>query len=507
MEKDKSLLVVDPSETVRKVVRLAAEGLVVSVTEASDAAQAAQPLAAGVDLVVTELVLPDGDGAAILRQARAGNDLSVLLAMTAEDDVSKAVDLLREGAFSVLPKPLSPGATRQVIERAVEHHSMLMQNRAARELERCYSRDLEEQVASHTALISSLLDFTNELNALGTVQEAVDLLIGTFRRMLGCDRISVLLKTQETGQFAIVQSIGVPMEVARKTLDLADAPVVSQVVRTGELLHVEAPATDTKASGRGGKGAFVSVPLNATRDGKREVFGIINLTDRRSGQPFTDNDLKLIRSVADAASVACSNLRNRQQLEKSYFDTVGALAMALEAKDRYTHGHSQRVTSMCMIVADVMGFSNQEMDQIMFAGMLHDVGKIGIPEAILLKPARLTPEEFERIREHPVVGERMVSHISFLANAARIIRHHHERWDGKGYPDGLRGDSIELPARIMAIADSYDAMTTDRSYRRKMPVHQVMDELMKGRGTQFDPECLDLFIKHVAESKSIPSFV
>jgi HD-GYP domain-containing protein (c-di-GMP phosphodiesterase class II) len=231
------------------------------------------------------------------------------------------------------------------------------------------------------------------------------------------------------------------------------------------------------------------------------------MTDRRDGQPFSDTDLKLVRSVADAASVACSNLRNRQQLEKSYFDTVGALAMALEAKDRYTHGHSQRVTSMCMIVADVLGFSNLEMDQIMFAGMLHDVGKIGIPEAILLKPTRLTQEEFERIREHPVVGERMVSHISFLSTAAKIIRHHHERWDGKGYPDGLRGDHIELPARIMAIADSYDAMTTDRSYRRKMPAHQVMDELMKGRGTQFDPECLDLFIKHVAESKSIPSFV
>jgi len=507
MERDKSLLVIDPAESVRKVVCLAAKGLVASVAEASGAAEAAARLASGVDLVVTEVALPDSDGASVLGQARAGNELAVVVAMTAEDDVAKAVELLHRGAFSVLAKPLSQDATRQTLARAVEHHAMLVQNRAVRDLERRYSQELEDQVSSQTSLIGSLLEFTNELNALGTVQEAVDLLVGTFRRMLRCERISVLLKTQETGQFAIVQSVGVPSEVARRTLDMADAPIVSQVVRTGQLLYVENPGTDGPGAGRGGKGAYVSVPLNANRDGQREVFGIINMTDRRDGQPFSDTDLKLVRSVADAASVACSNLRNRQQLEKSYFDTVGALAMALEAKDRYTHGHSQRVTSMCMIVADVLGFSNLEMDQIMFAGMLHDVGKIGIPEAILLKPTRLTQEEFERIREHPVVGERMVSHISFLSTAAKIIRHHHERWDGKGYPDGLRGDHIELPARIMAIADSYDAMTTDRSYRRKMPAHQVMDELMKGRGTQFDPECLDLFIKHVAESKSIPSFV
>ncbi|MBM4353481.1 MAG: HD domain-containing protein [Deltaproteobacteria bacterium] len=504
MAEEHSLLIVDSSESVRKAVRLAAEGLVARPVEAVSMSQAAASLAGGVDIVVTEICLPDGDGEAVLRQAKAGNDLAVVVAMTAEDDVSGAVELLHKGAFSVLSKPLSSQVTRQVLSRAVEHHAVLRQNRSAREIERRYSEDLEQRVTAQTSLITSLLEFTNELNALATVQEAVELLVGTFRRILNCERISVLLKTQETGQFAIVHSVGVPLEMTRRTLDLEDAPIVKRVVETGVLVH----AADLGQDGRTdrGRGAFVSVPLSMKRDGHREVFGVINLTERGLGVPFSDHDIRLIRSVSDAASVACSNLRNRQQLERSYFDTVGALAMALEAKDRYTHGHSQRVTSMCMIVADVMGFSNLDMDQIMFAGMLHDVGKIGIPEAILCKPSQLTRKEFERIREHPVVGEGVVGHISFLATAAKIIRHHHERWDGKGYPDGLRGNAIELSSRIMAIADSYDAMTTDRSYRRKLPVHQVMDELMKGRGTQFDAECLDLFVKHVAESKSIPSF-
>jgi putative nucleotidyltransferase with HDIG domain len=498
---DTKLLVIDPSKPVRKAVSLLARPYFSTVLEAGSLAEASDALSAGVDLVCTETELPDGKGQDVLDRVR--NADTVVLALTAEDDVSAAIELMRQGAFSVLTKPLTSKDFSDTVERATKQHMILAENQAAQELQRRYSEDLENQVREKTRFISSLLEFSNQLNALDTISEAVELLARTFRELVGCQRISILLKTIETGQFAVVKAMGLPQDVLKRPIDLSQSPVVKRVAG-GEIVYVDDVEGSMMSQGRGSGNAFLSVPLRSKNGSTVEVFGVINLTDRIGNQAFTETERKLVQSIVEAASVACSNLRNKQTLEKSYFDTVGALALALEAKDPYTHGHSQRVTSMCMIVADVMGFSNEDMDQIMFAGMLHDVGKIGIPESILLKRERLTNKEFERIREHPVIGARMVSHISFLERAADIIRHHHERWDGKGYPDGLRGQEISIPARIMAIADSYDAMTTDRSYRKRLNHYQVNDELMKGRGTQFEPECLDVFIRHVAESRSIP---
>ncbi len=506
MEKKGCLLVVEPSDAVRGVVALAGRSYVDEVKQARTVAEAGEVLADGADVVVCEFQLPDGNGEDVLRHLKARNDDGVLVAVTAEDDVAEAVRLMRLGAFSVLPKPFGLDEVSETLRRAFEQRRVIAEARKTRELEKSYHDELERQVTEKTALISSLLDFSNSLNATRTMEDAVELLLQTLRRMLRCNRISILLQTPETGQLAVAEAMGLPRDVIRRPIDPAESPVVKRVMEGAEVVFVENVADSEIAAGRGQGSSFMSVPLVDSTEQTRHVFGIVNLTDREGNSSFTPDERRLAESIAHAASIAVANLRNKRSLEKSYFDTVGALALALEAKDPYTHGHSQRVTSMCMIVADVLGFSNEQMDQIMFAGMLHDVGKIGIPESILLKPSRLTQEEFERIREHPAVGERMVGHISFLSNAASIIRHHHERWDGKGYPDGLRGAEIELPARIMAIADSYDAMTTDRSYRRRLNRYQVFDELMKGRGTQFDPECLDVFIKHVAESRSIPEF-
>lgn len=506
MREKLSILVVEPNESVRKFIALKAASVVQTVHEADCLASALELLGQGVDIVFTSVFLPDGPGEKVLSHAREQSPAAVVVAVTDEDDVSRAMDLVRQGAFMVLTKPVSRTQMKETLDRVLEQRRILEQNLAARRLEERYAADLESRVDEQTGFIRSLLDFSNRLNALNSMQEAMELVLETFKESMGCERISVLLKTPGTGEFAIVESLGLPCDIRRKTIDLADSPVVARVAGTGEAVYVPDVSYADESAGRGDSRSFVSVPMYISRSGKRDVFGVINLTDRRGGVPFTDEDVRLVQSITDIASVACSNLRNKEFLEKSYFDTVGALAMALEAKDPYTHGHSQRVTSMCMIVADVLGYSNDQMDQIMFAGMLHDVGKIGVPEGILLKKSRLNEEEFKTIREHPQVGERMVGHISFLKEAGSIIRQHHERWDGKGYPDGLRGEEVCLSARIMAVADSYDAMTTDRSYRRRLLRSQVRDELFRGRGSQFDPEILDIFIQHVAESRSIPDF-
>src|SRR3954451_20994659 len=177
--------------------------------------------------------------------------------------------------------------------------------------------------------------------------------------------------------------------------------------------------------------------------------------------------------------------------------TVRLLAQALEEKDPYLRGHSDEVSSYAASVADRMGMDDEAHDRLVLGSLLHDVGKLAIGERILLKPAELTPEERSIVEEHSAIGSRIVEHVPGLAEIAPAVLHHHERWDGRGYPHGLRGDSIPLEARIIAVADSFSAMTADRPYRRRMTLDDACAELERCAGTQFDPDVVEAFVREV----------
>ncbi len=178
---------------------------------------------------------------------------------------------------------------------------------------------------------------------------------------------------------------------------------------------------------------------------------------------------------------------------------ITSLIAALEARDHYTSGHSQAVSSIVEKMAQKMGLSQEDVESIGIAGKLHDLGKIGVPDSILLKPGKLTNVEFNLVKEHPVVGVNILGNISSLSKVIPAIRHHHERFDGKGYPDGIKGNNIPLWARLMAVADTYHALTSDRPYRDGMPLQKAMDIILTARGTQLCPDCVDLFVKLIAE--------
>ena len=186
--------------------------------------------------------------------------------------------------------------------------------------------------------------------------------------------------------------------------------------------------------------------------------------------------------------------------------TADALAGAIDAKDTYTNGHSRRVAQYSLAIAKEIGKPAEECDKVYFAALLHDVGKIGIPIKILQKKGRLTDEEFAQIKEHSVVGGEILSNIKESPWISIGARYHHERYNGSGYPEGLKGEAIPEIARIIAVADAYDAMTSNRSYRNAIPQHIVREELVKGCGTQFDPEfakvmlhLIDLVYRSVTE--------
>ena len=188
-----------------------------------------------------------------------------------------------------------------------------------------------------------------------------------------------------------------------------------------------------------------------------------------------------------------------EKLSHAYLQIVQALAASVDAKDRYTHGHSSRVAKYAREIAMRAGFSDREQDGIYMMGLLHDVGKIGIPDAIINKTSRLTDEEFAQIKTHPAVGAEILAKITDLPELKTGARWHHERYDGRGYPDGLAGEAIPEVARIIAVADTYDAMTSNRSYRGQLPQAQVRAEIERCRGSQFDPRFADIMLAMIDE--------
>lgn len=238
-------------------------------------------------------------------------------------------------------------------------------------------------------------------------------------------------------------------------------------------------------------GQFVSVPVSL----KKEPLGVLSISGRRNNSPFSQDEIAFLIHVSRISAIVLQNLELFSEVEKSYLDAMTTLAISLDERDSYTRKHSENVTNYSVAIAKEMNLSFGEIEIIRHAGLLHDIGKIGIRDEVLLKPGKLTPEEFEQIKSHPLKGEAIVKPLSFLKNATGLIRHHHERYDGKGYPDGLKSYDIELGARVMAVSDTFDAMTTDRPYRKALKLEEAVAELKRCSGTQFDPEIVGIFLK------------
>jgi len=207
-----------------------------------------------------------------------------------------------------------------------------------------------------------------------------------------------------------------------------------------------------------------------------------------------DEILRMLGGISYQAAVALERARNYENLEQTFVSTVEALANALEANDEYTSSHTRWITDMALRVGEAMGFEALDLKRLELGALFHDIGKIGIPTSILLKPGPLSPEERTIIEMHPELGERILEPIERLAEVRTIVRSCHERWDGAGYPDRKAGEEIPFEARIILVCDAFHAMTTDRPYRKRLTCEEARERLRKGAGTQFDPNVVDVFL-------------
>jgi HD-GYP domain-containing protein (c-di-GMP phosphodiesterase class II) len=235
----------------------------------------------------------------------------------------------------------------------------------------------------------------------------------------------------------------------------------------------------------------------------KQCLAVIGVIYRRVKE-VADEELALIKAFSSQVAVAIQETAYSDDVHKNYFNTLKALVLAMEARDPYTRGHSERVTKYALDIARKLALPESMLSIIQFAGTVHDVGKIGISDLILNKPGKLTAAERAIIELHPIKGAQMLEPLKFIRTGIPLVRHHHERYDGAGYPDRIQGEEIPLSARILACADSFDAMTSERPYRlKKMSIQEAVSELKANSGTQFDPKIVSVFITLIRKEKYI----
>ena len=236
---------------------------------------------------------------------------------------------------------------------------------------------------------------------------------------------------------------------------------------------------------------IICVPVKV----KEKTIGVLEAINKQKKEKFNMEDLSLLTSLADQVAIALDNARLYQELEEMFFQTADSLANAIEQRDSYTGGHTQRVTLYSQTIAKYLPLRPLERKWLKIASVLHDIGKIGIEDHILRKPEQLNPEEFRIIRHHTNIGAKIIEHIQQLKEIIPGVKYHHEQVNGEGYPDGLRGEEIPILAKIVAVADTYDAITTDRPYRKAREKGVAVEELRRCSGTQFDGDVVDAFMQ------------
>ncbi|NTU60317.1 MAG: response regulator, partial [Deltaproteobacteria bacterium] len=423
------------------------------------------------ELVVTDLKMPEMGGLDLLRRIQETRGSALVVIMTGFATVETAIEALKIGAFDYILKPFKVGELLKIVQRAMDRVRLEAEN-----------LQLKEQL--------SLVRLSEAVASSLSLDEVLSIVVDAALKEVEADGVELLFRPPGSREFS--QRLGVSAHGPFPRV-LGDVELLEK--RLGDLPHVqlgegELPAF-LDACAVSPVRTLLSVPL---RRGA-EILGVLNAYSSKARRGFLPREEKALYVLGDRAATSLENALLYADMENTFRQTIQGLALALDTKDSYTHGHSENVTHLCDITAEVMGLDGGFRAMLQQAGVLHDIGKIGIASSILNKPGKLTDEEYEIIKSHPRLGRRILEPISFLKGVVPVVYHHHERWDGRGYPDGLGGEEIPLGARIMLVADTYDAMTSDRAYRKGLSHQVAVEELERCCGTQFDPQCVEAFLQ------------
>ena len=351
-------------------------------------------------------------------------------------------------------------------------------------------------------LSNALLEFSRELAIAEGLDDVLTRVVELSARILGSPQTSVWLQEVETGDIvpeaqwgyaepdrSRMAGLRIAADLGAKFLDRNEPFVLTPQ----DVAHIDGAADIAQGT------LFAIAPLQL--DGR---LGCIAAVAPALGDyEFSERKMRLLAGVAHQAKLAITNAVSFESLERTFFETVEALANALEAKDEYTSNHARSITDMALDVGAELGIDGNDLKRLELGALFHDIGKIGIPSKILAKPGPLDDEEWKVIRTHPELGERILEPIDRLADVRPIVRHCHEHYDGSGYPDKISGDEIPIESRIILVVDAFDAMTTDRPYRKALPVEEACRRLRESSGRQFDPEIVAAFLRTLGQPISL----
>ncbi len=451
------------------------------------------------DLVLLDYSLPDTSGLDVLGKLRKEYDQVPVIMVTGQGNDQVIREAIRLGASDYIVK--DDGFLENLI-RVVERTRV--QQALKTQLDRS-----KKEVLLRSEELSLLLDATMAISSHLDLDSVLSILCERINRAIGCTFVKILL-LDDDGRTVVVKAAFpiITLEwdpVLGHHVDLKPgSPLLSVVsnqaptmMRSMQVKELEAdPPLKTALIGNLDRiQSLLIMPI--TMQG--ECLGMAVAGERREWErsPITDDKSGLAMALIQHAGIAIKNAYHVQAIQKAYLQTIIGLAEALETRDAYTRGHSDRAVEYAGAVAQELRLTPEQADRLQYAVILHDIGKIGISDNILNKPGKLSEEEFGLMKTHPVKGANILSKIPFLSPIAPVVRHHHERWDGKGYPDGLAGEDIPIESRIVAVLDSYDAMTSDRIYRKAPGREYAQNELRRCAGTQFDPLVVEAFLKVV----------
>ena len=361
-----------------------------------------------------------------------------------------------------------------------------------------------------------LYEVAQRATSITEVSKLLEEILCVTQRVLGTSASSLLLIDQEKGELYVQAAGGEAANSLRETrLDL-NSGIAGWVARHGMPLVSNDVTRDERFNKDIDKltgfvtNSVLAVPLVR---GKK-VIGVLEVLNKVDGSAFDECDLRVLTGLASTealillasmAATAISNIKFGQALLDEYKSTIETLVEAADARDPYACGHSRRVKEYTLLAAKSLSFSPEELQMIEFGALLHDIGKVGIHDSVLRKSDLLTDGEWYIIRKHPLRGANIVAEISFLRKARNIVLYHHERYDGAGYPEGLKGEDIPIGARLVAVADAFDTMTTDHSYRPTLSVDEAISKLVEGMGTQFCPVVVKAFVSEFQKREDKPA--
>jgi putative nucleotidyltransferase with HDIG domain len=452
-----------------------------------------------IDCCFTDINMPEMDGLELAHELQKKDVGFPVVIMTGYPSIENTIDTLKNGVVDFLIKPINLEQMELTLRRVVRQRSLFVENLILKE-----EIKRQEKLKQLNAELVTRIDDVNILNRIMEDFSNTDSSYDIFNKVvelgseiLKADNVIFHIWAEQTASLVSVASSD---KIDNNNMFEDIKPFIKGVIQTDAEPCLVSQGRARKELPEGVLSLMV-VPLKI----RGKVFGSASAIIRKGKESFDEKDIYYMTFITRKAASAIENIALYENIYDNLFSTLYAFVAAVEARDRYTREHSTRVAKIAYKIGEQMGCSDEELNIINFAGYLHDVGKIGIRDDILLKPGKLTEQEFEKIKEHPVIGADIVGKLGLWDKEQIIIRHHHERFDGQGYPDGLKGEKIPKLARILAVADVVDAIGSDRAYRKRMEYEKMIKIIKENSGTHFDPKVVENFLK-IANKKMLNDF-